>query len=288
MRDLIKRLFCKHDYQFVRNIYGDEIITFGWKRSISKCTKCGNYKLFDNLQTEECKMGKFYDTYQQIKEREEEVKELHRRGLRSEGVNIPVKPVVFADGVKYPADDKPENIKRFELLGAEKALLYARKNADYGDSFNKSLDEDGLLVAKIRLGDKFLRFSQLINNPAQVTEEKLRETLIDLSNYTDMTIMWLDAKEESDNMKKHDDAMDALAHAVVASGADWDGDFVDGHYVNLKEGVVKPIKATNPNLVDADNNVYNIHIHADASMTPEKIASLVNDSMKKIGVRNHE
>jgi hypothetical protein len=92
--------------------------------------------------------------------------------------------------------NKPENVKRFERLGEEKAALYARKNADYGNSFDKSLDEDGLLVLKIRLGDKFSRFCQLLKNPAQVTEEKLRETLIDLSNYADMGILWLDAKEE--------------------------------------------------------------------------------------------
>ncbi len=38
----IKRLFCKHyKVTFVRNIYGDEIIHFGWKRSLWKCVKCG-------------------------------------------------------------------------------------------------------------------------------------------------------------------------------------------------------------------------------------------------------
>lgn len=38
----IKRLFCKHyKLTFVRNIYGDEIIAFGWKRSLWKCHHCG-------------------------------------------------------------------------------------------------------------------------------------------------------------------------------------------------------------------------------------------------------
>lgn len=106
----------------------------------------------------------------------------------------------FSDGVKGVV--KPDNIKRFELLGAEKTMLYARKNADYGNSFDKSLDEDGLLVAKIRMMDKLLRFSQLIKHPVQVTEETLRETLIDLSNYADMTIMWMDAKEEAEAMER--------------------------------------------------------------------------------------
>ena len=38
----IKRLFCKHyKVTFVRNIYGDEIISFGHKRSLWRCDKCG-------------------------------------------------------------------------------------------------------------------------------------------------------------------------------------------------------------------------------------------------------
>lgn len=32
--NILKRLFCKHAYEFVRNIYGDEIRYLGWKRSV--------------------------------------------------------------------------------------------------------------------------------------------------------------------------------------------------------------------------------------------------------------
>ncbi|MBC9706177.1 MAG: hypothetical protein H9W81_14630 [Enterococcus sp.] len=35
------------------------------------------------------------------------------------------------------------------------ANVLQQKNIAYDDSFSKSLDEDGLLVLKIRLGDKF-------------------------------------------------------------------------------------------------------------------------------------
>lgn len=37
----IKRIFCKHDYEFVRNIYGDEINNGAGKRSEWRCRKCG-------------------------------------------------------------------------------------------------------------------------------------------------------------------------------------------------------------------------------------------------------
>ena len=45
----LKRLFCKHDLSFVRNIYGDEIRNYGWKRSIWKCNKCGKRVLKDAI-----------------------------------------------------------------------------------------------------------------------------------------------------------------------------------------------------------------------------------------------
>ncbi|QIK61262.1 hypothetical protein G7050_16025 [Dysgonomonas sp. HDW5A] len=38
----IKQLFCEHEYQFVRNIYGDEINFFN-ARSLWRCPKCGKY-----------------------------------------------------------------------------------------------------------------------------------------------------------------------------------------------------------------------------------------------------
>ena len=73
--------------------------------------------------------------------------------------------------------------------------LYSRKNADYGDAFVQSLDEDGLLVSKIRIKDKFNRFAQLIENDALVNDESMRDTLIDMANYAVMTMMWLDDNE---------------------------------------------------------------------------------------------
>lgn len=41
MSNILKILFCKHDYHFYRNIYGDMIRYRNWKRSVWKCSKCG-------------------------------------------------------------------------------------------------------------------------------------------------------------------------------------------------------------------------------------------------------
>lgn len=69
--------------------------------------------------------------------------------------------------------------------------LYNRKNADYGNSFDKTLDEFGLVASATRMSDKFNRFKSLIKNPAQVSDEKIEDTLIDLASYAMMTIKWM-------------------------------------------------------------------------------------------------
>ena len=56
MRIIARTLLCKHSYEFVRNIYGDEIRYLGWKRSIWKCTKCGNIHCSNEL------INKTYDS----------------------------------------------------------------------------------------------------------------------------------------------------------------------------------------------------------------------------------
>lgn len=52
VRLFIKRLFCKHEYEFVRNIYGDEINMVNGRRSWWRCMKCGKWRAFKHLQPE--------------------------------------------------------------------------------------------------------------------------------------------------------------------------------------------------------------------------------------------
>lgn len=67
--------------------------------------------------------------------------------------------------------------------------LYKRKNADYGDSFGKSYQEYGMTMACIRLEDKLNRLKSLCKNEAQVKDESLEDTLMDLANYAIMTLV---------------------------------------------------------------------------------------------------
>lgn len=74
---------------------------------------------------------------------------------------------------------------------------YSKKNRDYDGAFDKSLDEDGLVVAKIRMNDKILRFQSLMTNPAMVKDESMKDTLMDLANYALMTVRWINEIGES-------------------------------------------------------------------------------------------
>ena len=49
IKNILKKLFCKHDLVFLRNIYGDEIRYLGYKRSIWECSKCKRIILKDEL-----------------------------------------------------------------------------------------------------------------------------------------------------------------------------------------------------------------------------------------------
>lgn len=72
-----------------------------------------------------------------------------------------------------------------------------QKNLAYGDSFSKSLDEDGLLVLKIRLGDKFNRISSLIKrDKLKENDESLEDTLLDMAGYSVLGLKYLEEHKD--------------------------------------------------------------------------------------------
>lgn len=86
--------------------------------------------------------------------------------------------------------------------------LYQRKNSDYGNAFEKSMDKFGVIVSAIRIGDKVNRLDSLcekyrpkdedaVPHPLPLVEdESMGDTFIDLACYAIMTIMWLNQKLE--------------------------------------------------------------------------------------------
>ena len=66
---------------------------------------------------------------------------------------------------------------------------YIRKNADYGDSYGQLRTKypDSILI---RLFDKFSRLERLITgHEAQVKDESIEDTLMDMSNYCIMEVV---------------------------------------------------------------------------------------------------
>ena len=81
---------------------------------------------------------------------------------------------------------------RHHNICGELAELYRKKNHDYGESFHKSFLKWGWPMAAIRLEDKLNRFETLIKSDGEVKDETMRDTLLDLANYSIMAILELD------------------------------------------------------------------------------------------------
>lgn len=88
-------------------------------------------------------------------------------------------------------------VLKHKVICEELNQIYERKNHDYGDSFHQTFVEEGLAMTRIRLGDKLSRFKTLSRlsyddlngGQQQVTDESIRDTLMDLANYAIMTIL---------------------------------------------------------------------------------------------------
>lgn len=92
----------------------------------------------------------------------------------------------------------PTDADKFEAITKKMHSIFRKKNHDYGNSFEQSLNEEGLAASRIRMGDKWNRFKQLSKGAkAQVNDESLRDTLIDMAVYSVLTIMWIDKNTEN-------------------------------------------------------------------------------------------
>lgn len=85
-------------------------------------------------------------------------------------------------------------VKQMTDVQKEALELFTRKNADYGDSF-ATFGPIGVIV---RMQDKINRLVSVSKKEVSfVKDESLRDTLIDLHNYSAMAIMLLDEKNDN-------------------------------------------------------------------------------------------
>ena len=82
--------------------------------------------------------------------------------------------------------------------------LMAKKNADYGNAFNKGCDKLGYRYGLARMYDKANRLIHLIEddfkgcNKPNVKDESMFNTIQDLANYCNMLLAWLNTTVEGE------------------------------------------------------------------------------------------
>jgi hypothetical protein len=88
-----------------------------------------------------------------------------------------------------------EELSKIQLEAKE---LFKRKNQDYGDAFATY----GPIGVIVRIGDKIHRLLSIEKSGITlINDESIRDTLIDLHNYSAMAIMLLD--EDKKNLPKN-------------------------------------------------------------------------------------
>jgi len=83
--------------------------------------------------------------------------------------------------------DRVEQLKKIQDSCRE---IFAKKNADYGDAFATH----GTIGVLVRINDKLSRYMNITNKGIEinVSDETLKDTLMDLHNYAAMAIMCLE------------------------------------------------------------------------------------------------
>jgi hypothetical protein len=93
--------------------------------------------------------------------------------------------------------NRADQMKAVQNEGLE---LFKKKNADYGDAFANY----GVVGVLVRMGDKISRLQSISTKCVSlVNTESLRDTLIDLHNYSAMAIMLLDQDKLDKNKEKN-------------------------------------------------------------------------------------
>lgn len=116
----------------------------------------------------------------------------NRRGK----IDVPMKDRKLTDCVDENLVDM--NVVSFKAIQDKLVNIYAKKNHDYGDSFNEGCNELGVGYAFSRIFDKTKRFQTLakgiMNNnlSIEVQDETMEDTIMDLANYCMMYLAWRD------------------------------------------------------------------------------------------------
>jgi hypothetical protein len=85
-------------------------------------------------------------------------------------------------------------VEQMQTIQTEALELFIKKNADYGDAFAKY----GVIGVLMRMEDKLHRCMSISNKGVNlINDEGMRDTLIDLHNYSAMALMLMDEKDDA-------------------------------------------------------------------------------------------
>ena len=84
-------------------------------------------------------------------------------------------------------------VEQMKQIQSEGLALFAKKNADYGDAFAKY----GVIGVLMRIEDKIQRSLSITKNGVNlVSDEGIKDTLLDLHNYSALAILLLNEEEK--------------------------------------------------------------------------------------------
>ncbi len=90
--------------------------------------------------------------------------------------------------------EKGDNVSKHKEICNKLNDIYRKKNHDYGNSFGETYEKLGIISAVTRITDKVNRLQSLATKEQQVQDESIQDTLMDLANYSIMTIMEMEDK----------------------------------------------------------------------------------------------
>ena len=168
---------------------------------------------------------------------------------------------------------KPQKLSLDAIKQAHTELtdIFKKKNADYGNSFEESLEKHGLIAAVVRMEDKMLRLSTLSKNESEqlVKDESIIDTLKDLSNYALMTAVWL---EQTQLLKGVDDKIASYKEVPFFK----DNENLDNRGIKFKS-IINDIISFDPDLIVSINTItFDNRIH------PETMTFDVSNTQKLI------
>lgn len=110
---------------------------------------------------------------------------------------------------------------------------FCRKNHDYGNSFEESLDQFGIVASIVRMSDKMNRLASLTDESKtqQMGSESLLDTLEDLSNYAAMTACWLKGVQKDDEVSGTDTDDIQDVGNILKRSAEMEKEFIDIYLV---------------------------------------------------------